>query len=309
MKDGKDFQLVKDYVVRNFGYDGNISRSFAICDSMISHLVEGDLDEVLPSPSLYSLSEEEKKQVLRLAHQYQGLCFYDGDASNWGDSVEDISRISDDVSAFRVFQNFEFLIQLAREGRVPLLEQLSKFQEYEGFSDSCVIEYLRRTFGDDSLLRGTLLSMTAKDSMYSIFTDQQKADLLTYPEGTVYFYGEGGPRLTHPLLLSLEIYSRMNGKTSTNIPQDNINKMALELQEFFQEDVDFSEVVRDMSDDYHEVVRKISNRPAGNVVELYHDMHGDIPHVGWTIDDNPLVQMLETPYHPVSNSEEKSRNR
>ena len=116
MKDGKDFQLVKDYVVRNFGYDSNTSRSFAICDSMISHLVEGDLDEVLPSPSLYSLSEEEKKQVLRLAHQYQGLCFYDGDASNWGDSVEDISRISDDVSAFRVFQNFEFLIQLAREG-------------------------------------------------------------------------------------------------------------------------------------------------------------------------------------------------
>mgnify|MGYP005820816051 FL=1 len=88
MKDGKDFQLVKDYVVRNFGYDSNTSRSFAICDSMISHLVEGDLDEVLPSPSLYSLSEEEKKQVLRLAHQYQGLCFYDGDASNWGDSVE-----------------------------------------------------------------------------------------------------------------------------------------------------------------------------------------------------------------------------
>ena len=66
MKDGKDFQLVKDYVVRNFGYDSNTSRSFAICDSMISHLVEGDLDEVLPSPSLYSLSEEEKKQVLRL---------------------------------------------------------------------------------------------------------------------------------------------------------------------------------------------------------------------------------------------------
>ena len=39
MKDGKDFQLVKDYVVRNFGYDSNTSRSFAICDSMISHLV------------------------------------------------------------------------------------------------------------------------------------------------------------------------------------------------------------------------------------------------------------------------------
>lgn len=311
MNSGEDFRKIMDYVIRNFGYDTDSSYPFAVCDSMVSHLVDGDLDEVLPSESLRSLSDFERKEVLSLAHQYQGLCFYDGDASNWLDSIESSSQISDEVSTFRVFQNFDFLIQLAKDGGKPLLEQLSKFQECDGFDETSVIEYLRRTFGNDSLLENTLLLMSDNDSMYSIFTAQQKADLLTYPEGTVYFYGEDGPRFTHPLLLSMEIYNRMNREPLHVSSQsvDEVNKIALELKEYFQEDLEFSDVVCEMSDDYHETIRKILNRPARDVVEFQHDFHGDIPHTGWIIDNNPLIQMLETPYHPISTSDDKTINR
>ena len=309
MNSGEDFRKVKEYVVRNFGYDEATSYSFAICDSMISHLVEGELDDVLPSSVFYSMSSDKKKEVLSLAHRYQGLCFYDGDSDNWLDSVEEISKIGDEGAAFRIFQNFDFLIQLAVDGGENLLKQLSEFQNYDGYMDSSVIEFLRVTFGDDLLLRQTLKSMTSPDSMYSIFTDSQKADLLTYPEGTVYFYGEDGPKLTHPLLLSCEIYNRMHSEPFSVSSQDEVSKIASELESYFHKDLDFSEVIREMSDDYHEVIRKISNRPAKDIMELQHDIHGDIPSTGWMIENNPLVQMLDTPYHPTSSKNDKIRSK
>lgn len=309
MNSGKDFQKVKEYVIHNFGYDDTEDYSFAICDSMISHLVEGELDDILPSSAFYFMSSDKKKKILALAHQYQDLCFYDGDSVNWLDSVEEISKIGDEVAVFRIFQNFDFLIQLAAECGENSLKQLSKFRNYDGYMDSSVIEFLRVTFGDDLLLTQTLKYMTSPDSMYSIFTDSQKADLLTYPEGTVYFYGEDGPKLTHPLLLSLEIYNRMNSEPLKVSYQDDISKIALELNNYFHKDSEFSDVIRVMSDDYHEVIRKISNRPAKDVMELQHDVRGDIPSVGWMIENNPLVQMLDTPYHPVSSKDNKIRSK
>lgn len=302
MSSVNDFRQIKNYVVQRFGYDDDFSNSFDFFDSMITHLVAGDLDDVLFSNLFVSLPETEAKRTLSLAHQYQKLCFYDGDSSNWLDSIEGNAMASDELVVFRIFQNFSFLVQMCQEGGEPLLEQLSKFEDCNGFSDCSVIEYLRGTFGNDTLLKDTLLFMSNNHSLYSIFTDSQKAQLLTFPQGTVYFYGKDGYQFTHPLLLSMEIYNRMN--QTTLLPYsgvvDNINQITMELKDYFQEDVNFSDVVQEMSNDYCEAIRKISGRPASNVFELWRDMQGVVPKTGWTIDDNPLSQMLETPYQPIS---------
>ena len=79
MRSGEDFRKVKEYVIRNFGYDTRESYSLAVCNSMISHLVQEDLDDILPSPILYEMDRSKREEILSLAHEYQSLCFHHGD--------------------------------------------------------------------------------------------------------------------------------------------------------------------------------------------------------------------------------------
>lgn len=89
---------------------------------------------------------------------------------------------------------------------------------------------------------------------------------------------------------------------------DDVSLMVAEMESFFQKDVDFSQVVSDMSLNYHESIRKITGEKPKDVLELSRDMSGSIPNASWNIDSNPLVQMLETPYHPdPSNQSTKNR--
>lgn len=203
--------------------------------------------------------------------------------------------------------NFIFLYYVAKDGGKETLEQLSKFQDYEGYNESSVIEYLRNTFGSDTLLEHALLIMSNPSSLYSVFTDSQKAELLTFPEGTVYFYGENGPELSHPLLLSMEIYNRMNESPIDITSLDEFSSMALELSQIMGESPNFSETVRIMSGDYHEAIRRITGGKQQSVYELFHDYKNDMPQLGWSIDQNELVKMLNTPYSLVPSDNSKGK--
>lgn len=292
------FERVRDFVEAKYGFSDSLS--FSVCDEMISHLVAGELDEFLFG------THENYKEVAAIAHKYQDLCFYDGDSDNWADSVEGPFRMSDELMTMRIFDNFSFLMSISNILGEDTLKELRKLKDMEGYQDSSVIDYLRSTFGNDNLLINSLMTMYGKDSTFSIFTDNQKGCLLTYPEGTLYYYGDGGYKFTNPILLSLEIYSRMHSN-SENVT-DDVSSMVAEMESFFQKDVDFSQVVSDMSLNYHESIRKITGGKPKDVLELFRDMSGSIPNASWNIDSNPLVQMLETPYHPdPSNQSTKNR--
>lgn len=299
MISGSQFRELQNYVIKNFDYEKDYDYNIAINDSLISHLVSGDLDNIL-----FSDADE---STLKLLHQYQYLCFYDGDSELWMDSVEDHHQIDESLNAYQVLNNFIFLYYVAKDGGKETLEQLSKFQDYEGYNESSVIEYLRNTFGNDTLLEHVLLIMANPSSLYSVFTDSQKAELLTFPEGTVYFYGENGPELSHPLLLSMEIYNRMKESPTDITSLDEFSSMALELRQIMGESPNFSETVRTMSGDYHEAIRRITGGKQQSVYELFRDYKNDMPQLGWSIDQNELVKMLNTPYSPVSSDNSKGK--
>ena len=302
MIDKKEFENIKDYVTKTFLQDENDLSDFDIYDEVVSRLAAGDLDD-------YLVSKGSNKSSLELAHEYQGLCFYDGSSSNWLDSVEGPAKETDRSAAYRVVQNFDFLQQLAeKDGGKDILEQLTKFQDYNSYADSSVIECLRNTFANDALLENVLSQMSDSSSRYQIFTDEQKADLLLYPEGTVYYYGENGPTLTQPSLLSIEIHNRMDVEKPIPLQEHSEEEnIALELASFFRQAPEFHNVACDMSLEYHEFLRKMTGKSVTNVVEAQRDLRGTVPNVGWSIDDNELAQMLGTPYQPIVSDVEKKQ--
>ena len=293
MIDKNKFQFIKNYVIQEFLQGENDLSDFDVCDEMVSRLAFGDIDNLL-------VNSNSNRDSLTLAHEYQNLCFYDGDFSNWLDSVEGSVKIGEQIAVYRIFQNFQFLSDLARDGGKELLESLTKLQDFDTYADSSVIECLRNTFGNDFLLKNTLLQMFSPNSIYQVFSEQQRADLLLYPEGTLYYYGQNGPTLTQPLLLAVEIHNRMNAEPMNVSSNHELEMIALELKSFFYQKSDFSDIVKDMSDNYHEFLRKISKESANDIFQLQKDINGAVPNVGWTIGNNELARMIGTPYHPVS---------
>ena len=66
------------------------------------------------------------------------------------------------------------------------LKSMMKFKDLEGYKESSVIEYLRNKFGNDELLQRVIWKMFSREDLYNLFTDKQKALLLSRPEGVVY---------------------------------------------------------------------------------------------------------------------------
>lgn len=298
----QNYNNLKKTVIEKYPEE-ELSDSFSLCDSIITHLVEGDLD--LEFFFTHENMKEDDKKAIALTKKYQKLCFYDGDFNNWSDSVEGPFQLSDEVTTTRILDNYQFLLGLSKTGGEAVLEQIEKFQEHEGYADSSVIDYLRSTFGNDSLLVATLTHMSNPDAMYQLFTDDQKAELLKFPEGTLYYYGEGGIRFTHPLVLSTEIYQRMEGQQVDLTAVDSVSSVAAELTEYFHSDVDFSSVVMDMSTDYQRAVHKMIGVPTTDMIHAIKDMQGEIPKTSWLVDDSSLGEMFETPFQPTTDSSRK----
>lgn len=108
MISGNQFRELQNYVIKNFDYEKDYDYNIAINDSLISHLVSGDLDNIL-----FSNTDE---STLKLLHQYQYLCIYDGNSELWMDSVEDYHQIDESLNAYKVLNNFIFLYYVAKDG-------------------------------------------------------------------------------------------------------------------------------------------------------------------------------------------------
>ena len=117
-----------------------------------------------------------------------------------------------------------------------------------GYINSSVVEYLRRSNLDDEVLSTILLDMSREDSLYNIFTDEQKCVLLGNPYGNLFTYTEDGVVVRSPIDIAVDLYKETYNKDIT-IDQNNGVDVVRGLREFLlTADIDRS--VSERSDDY-----------------------------------------------------------
>lgn len=186
--------------------------SMNLCDKIIYYFNKGELDNEFYSTLLINLSEEERKSILKLVHEFMDLCFYDGNSDYWIDSVEGIPLKDAQFICLKILDNVNFLVRIALSGGRRALEFLRIFSDKEYYSDSSVIEYLRNSFRYDDVLENIILEMSKEDSSYNVFDEEQKAILCGSPQGVLFFEDESEVRYSNPALLAARISNILDGE-------------------------------------------------------------------------------------------------
>ena len=188
------------------------NESMDLCDKIIHYFCKGELDNEFYSSLLTILSEEERKEILKLVHEYLDLCFYDGNSEYWIDSVEGIPLKDAQFICLKILDNINFLVKIALSGGRRALEFLRIFSDKEYYSDSSVIEYLRNSFGYDDVLENIILEMSKEDSSFNVFDENQKAILCGSPQGVLFFEDETEVKYSNPSLLATRISNILDGE-------------------------------------------------------------------------------------------------
>lgn len=240
--------------LQNYLEEIDANSDFSIYDTMFKNFKE--LCEDYPFQALEGLSKEDKEKIRKLGLKYASLCYYDGKKENWSDSVESGMENDYQFVAARILDNFEYVLELARVGGKDVLEEVAALKDEDGFNDSCPIEYLRNTFYNDDILTKTLCKMASKEELYNLFTEKQKADLLTFPEGTVYGFMDEEVVLADPLSLAVEICHNL-GNEVTYKNNTEMEKAALKVAELLHEEdeYDFNDTVLNMADVYGKKIK------------------------------------------------------
>lgn len=246
----KRLEDLKQATLVNYLENIDLSDDRALYDEMMYHFVEGDLDDEFYSSIYDGLEIDDKKSLQDLTRKYISLCFYDGDVNNWVDSVENVP-LDYELIAMKLFDNYNFLLRIARDGGEDALKELKRFQKCEGYHENAAIDYLRNTFLSDTILRKIILEMTKKDSLYKVFTVEQRASLCRFPEGTLYSFDFDNEKVkvSSPLSLALEINRRVNSEELKDL-QENPDLLFEALLISLRKANEFDEVILDMNADY-----------------------------------------------------------
>ena len=209
----KRFEDLKNSVLLRFLDSIDLDEeSMDLCDKIIYYFCKGELDNEFYSSLLTILSEEERKEILKLVHEYLDLCFYDGNSEYWIDSVEGIPLKDAQFICLKILDNINFLVKIALSGGRRALEFLRIFSDKEYYSDSSVIEYLRNSFGYDDVLENIILEMSKEDSSFNVFDENQKAILCGSPQGVLFFEDETEVKYSNPSLLATRISNILDGE-------------------------------------------------------------------------------------------------
>ena len=152
----------------------------SLYDSMIVHLLRGDLNNSFVSDSLVDLEEQEKRNLLELVRNYSYLVFYHGNSHCWMDSLEGVTLQDLDLVCLRLLDNYDFLLEIARKGGESVLKQLSQFQKSIISKKGSVLEYLRNAFFDDKSLIKFLIEISKSDGLYANLSDNEKIKMFIY---------------------------------------------------------------------------------------------------------------------------------
>lgn len=219
----------------------------ALYDAIFELFDQGELDNQFESYVFDGMSEDDRVKLIRLVSDHRGLVFYKGQSEYWLDSLEGYAVSDNEIITYSIFDNYDYLLDLGKRGGNRMLQQLEAFQD-SGYVNSSVVEYLRRSNVNDELLASILLDMAREDSLYNIFTNEQKCVLLGNPYGNLFTYTEDGVVVRSPIDIAIDLYKETYNKDIT-IDQNNGVDVVRGLREFLlTADIDRS--VSERSDDY-----------------------------------------------------------
>jgi len=225
----------------------DVEDDLALYDSIFHCFARGELDNQFESIVFDGMSEDDRVKLIDLVKDYRGLCFYNGKAEYWLDSLEHIAISDSELITYSIFDNYDYLLELGKKGGRRVLELLNAFQD-SGYINSSVVEYLRQSNVDDEVLETILLEMSREDSLYNVFSDEQKALLLGNPVGTLYTYTEDGVEIKSPIKLACELYVDVMGEGFDLSGMDSAKIFA--ILKTFLETSDIDITVANMSDEY-----------------------------------------------------------
>lgn len=225
----------------------DVDNDLAIYDAIFHSFARGDLDNQFESVVFDGMSEDERVELISLVSDYRGLCFYEGKGEYWLDSLEDAPIRDSELITYSIFENYDYLLELGKKGGKRVLQQLEQFQD-SGYISSSVVEYLRRSSVNDEVLETILLDMAREDSLYNIFTDEQKVLLLGNPLGNLYTYTEDGVEIKSPISVAIDLYAEDMGNVA-NLNSDNAADVVNVLRQYLQT-ADIDNIVVRRSDDY-----------------------------------------------------------
>lgn len=294
---------LKDEVILRYSEDINYDEELSLYDVMMEHFVNGDLDDVFLTDTTKEMSDAEAKQLFDLVRPYVGLCFAKGDVDYWLDSVEN-AMISDyEFIAASIFDTFDYLLEVAKDGGKNVLDQLVALRECEFLHDEAVLQYLRNTFVNDQVLKTVLVDMAKEDSYYKMFSNEQKGILLNYPEGTLYSYGDGNVRITSPLILGSKMFNDFNQYISDEligeVTDQNVNDVMKTLSSFFEDDsFNFADTALDLSVRYSDYMLENNIVLNNETMNIVYDNDGEALRKAWDSGTGVLGSSYEIPYVP-----------
>ena len=236
----KRIEDLKQSTILRYSENINYNNEVELYHALISHLVKGDFDDVFYSSYLENVDKDERKDVMNLVKEYSNLCFHDGNYEYWTDSIMTLPLLDLDYICTKILDNYNFLVLIALRGGRDALELIKSFSSNPDYNSSSVIDYLRSSFIDDSILEKILVDMSSKDSLFNIFNNYEKSMLCSVPTGVLYFFDNDSIDFSSPILLAKEIYRRETGEDSDDFK---------EIINHFREDYDFENVLIDIQSD------------------------------------------------------------
>lgn len=294
----KCLETLKNETIKKYTEEIDFDQPLSLYDVMIEHFAKGDLDNVFKSPAFEGLDDNQKKELMALGRKYQSLCFYKGKSEYWLDSLEGASVVDYNLIAFYIVDSFSYLLQLAKEGGEEVLKQLTTIRNNSEFPDNAIVEYLRTTVVDDRVLTSILLDMTEEDSPYNIFTDKQKATLLNYPDGTLYFCQDDTAYIVSPLLLGAQIHNTFDPDNYIDtVSEDDSAELVSGLKQFFRSgDIDFVETVVLLSDKYRDFAMDNDFEESSQISRVKYDLDGGVIQEAWLVGDGMLGGSYDAVY-------------
>ena len=294
----KRLEKLKQATIERYSMEIDYDQELSLYDFMINHFVKGDLDDVFNSDVFDSMSESEKKDLRLLVREYIGLCFFNGDVDYWLDSLENTPISDFNLIAYSIFDCYDFLLGIAKDGGKDVLELLVSLRASEELRDMAIVSYLRNTFVDDKVLCSILLEMSKKDSQYGIFTDEQKGILLNYPEGTLYAYSDDAIKIISPLVLGIQMFNNVNSEEPIeDFDDSDLNSIIMMLKEFYRnENFDFYDETMNLVGSYRDYVRRNDISLGTDFSEVVFDTESNMIKEAWKSGDSVLGGTYDTPY-------------
>ena len=234
---------LEEYVINTYLSDINLEDEYDKYDFIVRKVFNGEVDDVFLTNNLDDLSEEEKKEVFKLARDNQELCFFQGNIELWTDSPIGATGNQIREMCKNLLDDYDCLIKLARNGK-EVLEFLLKFKNREISKDGSVIAVLKNIFHDYDTLEKIIVEMANKEGEYKDFSEAQKLVLCDNADGVLYKVNNKEVEIVPSKELEEEIVTYYLGTIETDYELGKIiSKINLD---------DFTEKVVDIYTDYYE---------------------------------------------------------